>query len=97
MNQKVLVKTEDSVAIIVISHPSVNSLGLQVRKGLLDALETADNNSGVLAIVIKGAGKTFPVGADIKEFATEDPVFWTPSALILRLVKSKKNIGNLNE
>jgi 3-hydroxyacyl-CoA dehydrogenase len=34
---------------------------------------------------------------DIKEFATEDPVFWTPSPLILGLVKSKKNFGSLNK
>ncbi len=69
MTEKVLTIIENKVAIIVISNPPVNSLNLKVRKGLLTAVELADNDNEVLAIVIKGDGKTFPVGADIKEFA----------------------------
>ena len=69
MNQKVLTNIENRVATIVINNPPVNLLSLNVRKGLIDAVKLADNDSEVSAIVIKGDGKTFSAGADIKEFA----------------------------
>ncbi len=69
MSQKVLIKIENAIAIIMVSNPPVNSLGLKVRQGLLDAVQVADDDKEVSAIIIKGDGKTFPVGADIKEFA----------------------------
>ncbi len=64
-----LTKFENKVAIIVISNPPVNSLSLKVRKALFDAVELADSDNEVSAIVIKGNSKIFSAGADIKEFA----------------------------
>ena len=59
---------EDDTAIISVNNPPVNSLGISVRKGLVEAIKSADNNSSVRSIIIIGNGSTFPAGADIKEF-----------------------------
>ena len=59
---------EDDTAIISINNPPVNSLGISVRKGLVDAIKSSENNSSVRSIIITGNGSTFPAGADIKEF-----------------------------
>ena len=57
------------VALVRITKPPVNSLGLAVRKGLMDGLDAAEkSNAG--AVVLVGDGSTFPAGADIAEFAT---------------------------
>ena len=57
------------VALIRITKPPVNSLGLAVRKGIWDGLDAAEA-ANAKAIVIAGDGATFPAGADIGEFAT---------------------------
>ncbi len=69
MNSNVSIMVKNSIATITISNPPVNALGRSVRKGLLNAIDLADKDLSVRVIVIRGAGKTFPVGADINEFA----------------------------
>ena len=57
----------DDVAIVVIDNPPVNALSASVAEGLSQAIQTAENDDSVRAIVVMGAGKTFVVGADIKQ------------------------------
>lgn len=58
----------DKVAIISIDNPPVNALSAVVRSGLMTAIETANADDAVEAIVLTAAGRTFPAGADIREF-----------------------------
>jgi len=58
------------VAVITLSNPPVNGLGLSTRLGITDGLEKATADASVKAIVITGAGKAFSGGADIKEFGS---------------------------
>jgi 3-hydroxyacyl-CoA dehydrogenase len=58
------------VAVITMSNPPVNGLGLAVRQGLADGLVRANADAAVKAIIITGAGKAFSGGADIKEFGS---------------------------
>jgi len=58
------------VARITIDNPPVNALGLSVRKGLTAGIKAAAADDSVKAVVIIGAGRTFPAGADIREFGT---------------------------
>lgn len=58
------------VAVITLNNPPVNGLGYDTRRGITDALERANADAAVKAIVITGAGKAFSGGADIKEFGT---------------------------
>jgi 3-hydroxyacyl-CoA dehydrogenase len=62
-----LVRTthHDGVAVIAIDNPPVNALSPGVPEGLAAALDAAEGDAGVVAVVIRGAGKTFVAGADI--------------------------------
>jgi 3-hydroxyacyl-CoA dehydrogenase len=53
---------------IVLDNPPVNALGAASRRQLLEALDSAEANSCVSAIVIRGGGALFSGGADISEF-----------------------------
>ncbi|KAL1526988.1 hypothetical protein AB1Y20_015677 [Prymnesium parvum] len=56
------------VAMLRVAHPPVNSLSLAARKALMEGIDAAERE-GAQALVISGAGATFPAGADIAEFS----------------------------
>ena len=66
------------VLIVLSNNPPVNALGAAVRKGLVEAIEQAEGDDGVKAVVIACEGQTFFAGADVSEFGTpkafEQPV-----------------------
>lgn len=62
----------DGVCEIVLDNPPVNALGAALRRHLLTAVEAADADPAVVAIVLRGRGSTFSAGADIAEFAAAD-------------------------
>ena len=70
MTEKIDLEYQENVAIISICNPPVNALSVEVRKGLLDALKEVEKKESIDAIILKGSGKTFPAGADIKEFGS---------------------------
>jgi 3-hydroxyacyl-CoA dehydrogenase len=59
-----------AVAVITLNNPPVNGLGYDTRKAVAEAVERAEDDAAVEAIVITGAGKAFSGGADIKEFGS---------------------------
>jgi len=59
---------EDGVAVITADNPPVNALSAAMRRGLVEALERAEADPAVRAVVIACAGRTFFAGADISEF-----------------------------
>ncbi|MCX7645061.1 MAG: 3-hydroxyacyl-CoA dehydrogenase NAD-binding domain-containing protein [Rhodobacteraceae bacterium] len=56
------------VMLIAIDSPPVNALGHAVRAGIAAALDAAEADPGIAAVVIAAEGRTFPAGADITEF-----------------------------
>src|SRR3954470_17908004 len=58
------------VLVIVSNNPPVNALGHAVREGLVAAIEEAEGDDAVKAVVIVCRGQTFFAGADISEFGT---------------------------
>ncbi|UCE32246.1 MAG: enoyl-CoA hydratase/isomerase family protein, partial [Burkholderiales bacterium] len=58
------------VAVITMDNPPVNSLSHATRKGVLDALQRADGDPAIKAIVLTGGGRAFSGGAEIREFNT---------------------------
>ena len=68
MTEPVTLSTAGTIAILEINNPPVNALSQAVRQGLYDAIIQADADTEITAIVIIGAGRSFPAGADIKEF-----------------------------
>ncbi|CAB3651878.1 3-hydroxyacyl-CoA dehydrogenase NAD-binding domain-containing protein [Trinickia soli] len=57
-----------NVLVVGIDHPPVNALSVDVRRGLVEAIEAAQADPAVTAVLIVGAGRNFIAGADIREF-----------------------------
>jgi 3-hydroxyacyl-CoA dehydrogenase len=53
-----------------MDRPPVNSLGYDLRVGIADALDQANADAGVQAIVLTGTARAFSAGADVTEFGT---------------------------
>ncbi len=68
MSKVVTYQVTDGVAVLTINNPPVNALGAEVRKKLARRIGRAERDDAVQAIVICAAGRTFPVGADVREF-----------------------------
>jgi 3-hydroxyacyl-CoA dehydrogenase len=66
------------IMIVLSNNPPVNALGAAVRKGLVAAIEGAQADESINAVVIACEGQTFFAGADVSEFGTpkafEQPV-----------------------
>ena len=58
------------VLIVTSNNPPVNALGHAVRQGLVAAIEQAEADDAVKAVVIACEGQTFFAGADVSEFGT---------------------------
>jgi len=56
------------VLVVTIDNPPVNALGVDVRRGLVAAIDAAEADGAVAAVLIVGAGRNFIAGADIREF-----------------------------
>ena len=56
------------VLVVTSNNPPVNALGAAVRQGLVAAIEQAEQDDAIKAVVIACEGQTFFAGADITEF-----------------------------
>lgn len=57
-----------NILVLTLNNPPVNALGVEIRRGLLAAIDSANDNPAVEAILLVGAGRHFCGGADIREF-----------------------------
>jgi len=60
--------SQGAIACITVDNPPVNAISSAVRRGLKEAVEAADADAGVKAILLVGEGANFVAGADIREF-----------------------------
>jgi 3-hydroxyacyl-CoA dehydrogenase len=58
----------EDVLVVTIDHPPVNALSAAVRRDLSAAIQAAQTDTQVRAILLLGAGRNFIAGADIREF-----------------------------
>lgn len=64
-----LVENRGPVRIVALNRPDkLNALDTALTQALHDALEAADRDAGVRAIVLTGNGRGFCAGADLSEF-----------------------------
>src|SRR5437588_12197718 len=68
MSDLVQLTRDKDVAIVTINNPPVNAIGPAVSEGISQAIKEVTQDESVKAAVIIGAGRTFVVGAGIKEF-----------------------------
>jgi 3-hydroxyacyl-CoA dehydrogenase len=64
----VRMEMHDQIAVIVIDNPPVNALSPGVAEGVIDAVNRADADPAIKAMVLMGAGRSFIAGADIRQF-----------------------------
>jgi enoyl-CoA hydratase len=75
MSDHVLVRVENHVALITINDPERrNAVTAEISAGLRAAVDAAEANADVHALIVTGAGKAFCAGADLTALgeATED-------------------------
>jgi len=83
--KRVVYEKKEGVAWITLNNPErYNALDYEMRKELKEVLEDAAKDESVRAVVIKGAGKAFSAGADIRAFLE-----WTP----LKAMEVLKEVG----
>ncbi|KAI3590355.1 Enoyl-CoA hydratase (plasmid) [Cupriavidus sp. U2] len=65
-----VVRTErrGGVLVVFIENPPVNAGSLEVRRGILDAINELSAKPALTAGVLIGAGNTFIAGSDLREF-----------------------------
>ena len=80
-------EVRSGVAVVTLNNPPVNGLSFATRKGVTDALERANADAQVKAIVITGAGKMFSGGADIREFGTPESLAEPNLLSVIRAVE----------
>ncbi|MGF1548962.1 MAG: 3-hydroxyacyl-CoA dehydrogenase NAD-binding domain-containing protein [Sphingomonadaceae bacterium] len=70
MSGPIITRRHGDILIISANNPPVNALSHAVREGLVAAIEEADKDDAVKAVVIACEGSTFFAGADVSEFGT---------------------------
>jgi len=69
------------VLVVMSNNPPVNALSAAVRQGLVAAIEQAEQDEAVKAVVIACEGQTFFAGADITEFGKPPVMPWLPTVV----------------
>jgi 3-hydroxyacyl-CoA dehydrogenase len=75
------------IAVLTLDNPPVNSLGHQLRAAVFGAIDRANADTGIEAIVLIGSGAGFSGGADIREFGTPKAVAYPNLATLLREIE----------
>ena len=70
MSDTVLLERTGAVAVVTLNRPdSLNSLIVEMKVALREAVEQVADDDGVRAVVLTGAGRAFCVGQDLREHA----------------------------
>ena len=64
----VIESRDGELLLLQLANPPVNGLSFALRQALFEALERADADPGIAAVLIHGGPKAFSGGADIREF-----------------------------
>ena len=91
MNDATNYTVNDSIAVITFQNPPVNALGAKLRAAISSGLEKSISSDGITAVVLRGSGRCFSGGADIREFGSP-PVSPTLRDLIDQIEASPKPV-----
>ena len=65
--ETVLYDVDDRVAVVTLNRPEVhNALSFQLRTDIVAAVRRAEQDPNVSLVLLKGAGKSFCAGYDLK-------------------------------
>jgi 2-(1,2-epoxy-1,2-dihydrophenyl)acetyl-CoA isomerase len=72
-SDSVLFEVRENVAHVTLNRPQAgNALDLNMAKELMAAALRCETDQTVRAVLLKGAGKSFCVGGDVKVFAAQE-------------------------
>jgi enoyl-CoA hydratase len=81
----VLITTDGPVTTLTLNRPqALNALSPALMDELLAAVQAADDDPQVRAIVLTGGPRVFAAGADIKTMADATPIVMAESAMFVR-------------
>src|ERR1700712_5384095 len=66
----VRLELDGDIGVIIVNYPPVNALGPGVSDGIIAALNQANADPAIKAMVLMGDGRSFIAGADIRGFGT---------------------------
>src|SRR5262249_48296193 len=76
----------DGVRVIILNRPQrLNAITPELLEDLIGALQAADRDAAIRAIVLTGAGRAFCAGDDLKEFGSQSKDEATTRAYIARI------------
>jgi len=81
MSNPISTRRHGDVLIVESNNPPVNALSAAVRQGLVEAIDQAEGDGDVKAVVIACEGQTFFAGADITEFGKPPVMPWLPQVV----------------
>ncbi|PSL18691.1 FAD-dependent oxidoreductase [Shimia abyssi] len=61
-------RREGPAAFVEMDNPPVNAIGLEIRQGLMAALDWIESQMHLDRVIFSGKGRAFAAGADAKEF-----------------------------
>ena len=73
-------RREGTTVYVDLDTPPVNAIGLETRKGLLDAVNWAEAQ-GLERVILSGRGRMFSAGADIRSFGAPLPEPYLPDVM----------------
>ncbi|MGB9377641.1 MAG: enoyl-CoA hydratase/isomerase family protein, partial [Mycobacteriales bacterium] len=72
--EPVLVERRGDVVYLTLNRPSsLNALNVDLENALIDALDDINESASVRVVVLRGSGRAFSAGADLKERAGGPP------------------------
>ena len=81
MTNPISTRHHGDILIVESNNPPVNALSAAVRQGLVEAIDAAEADDKVKAVVIACEGQTFFAGADITEFGKPPVKPWLPQVV----------------
>ena len=88
MSDYVKYEVHGEVAVITMNKPPVNGLGADLRAGIVAALDRANAEEAVRALVLTGSQRAFSGGADVTEFGTPKAAREPNLRVVIDLIES---------
>lgn len=74
--EKVLLKIEDTIAIVTMNRPEkLNALDVELWMGLEEAAKAIEHEPNIRVAILTGAGRAFCAGLDVKALASPEKMF----------------------
>ena len=79
MSDLVTFEKHGAIGVITVDNPPVNALSPGVPEGIVDCVSKGNADPEVKAMVLRGAGRSFIAGADIKFLGQKKPELLSPT------------------